>query len=267
MQLFSHTLALSFAKLRMSAPAVHCIPNPVALDLVTNVLLAFGVRPVILQAGEEINDAFNHAQCLMISTDALSAQRAALMLEAAKTAKDKNIPWALDLRGAGEAQFRDKTIYELLNFQPRIVRITQKEVMPVAEHYGFTAKGSETIRTSEEQVEATKFLAKQLNSAIVMTGAVDFVADSTRILRIMNGHPLMAKVAGAGCALVGVMAAFCVIEEDALLAAAVATGVYNIIGEIAGNEASAGPGSFRAAFIDKIYNVDTSTSMRRLKVL
>jgi hydroxyethylthiazole kinase len=266
MQIFSHTLALSFARLRMNAPAVQCISSLVALDFLYNVLLSLGVRPAIIHASEEIGDFSKIAKCLMISTGTLSARGALAMSEAASIAEEKIIPWVLEAHGINETQFRDKTIFELLAFKPDVLRANVKDVMLMAAYFGFESKMRENARTTEEQVEAARFLAKEANCVVAMTGATDIVTNHASTLRITNGHPLMAKVAGMGTALSAVIAAFLTIEDDPLIAAAIAVGVYDIMGEIAGAETE-GPAAFRSAFIDKLYTVDANTAMRRLKIL
>lgn len=266
MQIFSHTLALSFARLRMSAPVVHCISNLVALDFLCNVLLSLGVRPAVIHSSEEIGDFSKIAKCLMISTGTLSARGALAMVEAASIAQEKIIPWVLEAQGAGETQFRDKTIFELLAFKPDVVRAGVRDVMLMAAHFGFEAKVIENARTTEDQVEAARYLSKQVNCVVAMTGATDIITNHASTLRIMNGHPLMAKVAGMGTGLSATIAAFLAIEDDPLMAAAIAVGFYDIVGELAGN-AVEGPAAFRQAFIDSIHNVDANSAMRRLKVL
>lgn len=266
MQIYSHTLALSFARLRMNAPVVQCISNLVALDFLSNVLLSLGVKPAIIHASEEIGDFSKIAQCLVISTGTLSGRGALAMAEAASLAKEKILPWVLDVRGINETVFRDKTTLELLSFEPDVIRANARDVMLLAAHFGFAAKTIENARTSEEQVEAARFLAKEANCVVAMTGASDIITNHADICRITNGHPLMMKVAGMGAALSGVIAAFLAVEDNPLLAAAIAVGVYGIIGELAGIEVE-GPAAFRSAFIDRLYTVDANSAMRRLKVI
>lgn len=263
--IFSHTLALSLVKLRKTAPLVQCISNLVVLDFVYNVLLAVGAKPAIVHAVEEIADFSKLIQGLMINTGALFGTGAQAMVEAASLAQSKNTPWVLDPQGLGHANSRDKTIYELLAFRPSVVRAKPSEVMIMARHFEYESKGSEA-RTTEDHVIAARWLSRKTGAIIVMSGPTDVVTDHERTLRITNGHSLMSKAAGMGCALSAVIACFAIIEEDPLLAAAIAVGIYNIIGEIVGEDVE-GPMEFRNAFVDKLHTVDANNAMRRLKVL
>ncbi|MES2907169.1 MAG: hydroxyethylthiazole kinase, partial [Pseudomonadota bacterium] len=234
MQVFSHTLALALVKLRKSKPQVQCISNLVALDFVYNVMLVLGTMPAIVHASEEIADFSKIAQSLMINTGTLSGRGALAMLEAASLAQAKQVPWVLDPNGVGQADFRDKTIFELLTFGPSVIRAKAREVMMMAHHFGYESRINETARTSEDNVEAARYLANKTSAVIVMTGPTDIITDHENTLRIANGHPLMSKVAGIGCALSATIAAFCAIEENSMLAAVIAVGIYDIIGEIVG---------------------------------
>jgi hydroxyethylthiazole kinase len=266
MQIFSHTLSLALTKLRMNAPLVQCICDPVALDFLYNVLLSLGVKPEITYASEEIADFSNLSQCLMISAGAFSGQGASAMIEAANLARGKKIPWVLEPRGVGKTQFRDKTIYELFSFEPNVVRTNFQDVMQMARHWGYEGKAIEKARSIEEQLEAARFLSGQTKAVIVMTGATDLITDNTHTLRIMNGNALMTKTAGMGSALSATIAAFLSVEQEPLVAAATGVGIFDIIGELAGAEAEA-PAAFRSAFIDKLFSADANSAMRRLKVL
>ncbi|TGR95069.1 hydroxyethylthiazole kinase, partial [Mesorhizobium sp. M1C.F.Ca.ET.188.01.1.1] len=85
----------------------------------------------------------------------------------------------------------------------------------------------------------------------IETGPVDHLSDATRRVRIVNGHPWMAKVTGTGCLSGGVIAAFMAVEQDALAAAASALAVTGVSAELAASCAR-GPGTFEPAFLDAL---------------
>ena len=51
--------------------------------------------------------------------------------------------------------------------------------------------------------------------SVLVTGAVDYVTDGARVAALGNGHPLMTRVTGVGCAM-GALAAACVASACAL---------------------------------------------------
>ncbi len=93
-------------------------------------------------------------------------------------------------------------------------------------------------------------LALRTGGVVAVSGPVDYVTDGALAYRVANGHPLMARVTVMGCALNGVIAAFCV-GQPVLEATAAALGCYGLAGEQAAHVAN-GPGSFQPAFIDAL---------------
>ena len=100
---------------------------------------------------------------------------------------------------------------------------------------------------------------------MAVSGATDVITDGQRVVRVHNGHPMLTKITGAGCALGAVMAAFASLEEDPLVAAVAAASVYTIAAESAA-EKSSGPGTFAPAFLDELANVESDTIRGRMDV-
>ena len=75
------------------------------------------------------------------------------------------------------------------------------------------------------------------------------------ILAVANGHSMMARVTGTGCALTALIAACCVVTPGPLAATAHALAIFGLAGELAASEAL-GPGSFRVRLVDVLYNMD-----------
>jgi thiamine-phosphate diphosphorylase/hydroxyethylthiazole kinase len=90
-----------------------------------------------------------------------------------------------------------------------------------------------------------------------MTGKVDYVSDGYRTFAIENGHEYLGKITGSGCMATTAIACFlAVIPEDPLIAAVAGLVVIGIAGELAVKRDDVlGPGSFRAALIDELYNL------------
>jgi hydroxyethylthiazole kinase len=77
---------------------------------------------------------------------------------------------------------------------------------------------------------------------------------------------MMGKVVGTGCMAASVIASFAAVEKDYVKAAASALACFGIAGELAAKEAK-GPGTFKEAFFDELYNLDEKTvrSMARIE--
>jgi hydroxyethylthiazole kinase len=85
------------------------------------------------------------------------------------------------------------------------------------------------------------------------------------MIKVHNGHPLMPRVTGLGCAATALCGAFAAVNPNPYLATAHGMAVMGIAGEIAA-EKSIGTGSFHVQFLDALYNLSEEQIVRYLKV-
>ena len=258
-------------RLREKRPLVQNITNFVAMDISANALLAIGASPAMVHAVEEVQDFLAFSDALVINTGTLSAPFAASMKLAAARADSLGKPWVLDPVGAGATAFRNQLIGELLGFRPSIIRGNASEILSVARIAALSdiaavPKGVDSQHATAMAESAAVALARQTGGVVAATGAVDFITDGTREFRLANGDAMMTRITALGCSLSAVCAAFASLSDDFCTAAASAIGVYGVAGEIAAL-ASYGPGSFRTAFLDALYNLTPADLTARLKVL
>jgi len=69
-----------------------------------------------------------------------------------------------------------------------------------------------------------------------------------------NGHEMLKTITGTGCMATTVVAIFCAVEQDRLVAAASALACYGLAAERAAR-GTRGPGSFRASLLDELYHM------------
>lgn len=94
-------------------------------------------------------------------------------------------------------------------------------------------------------------------------GGLDRCHDT--VVRVANGHPLMAKVTGMGCTASAITGAFVAVNPSSLQAAAHAMAVMGIAGEMAA-ERAVGPGSCQVHFLDALSCLGESDIAQRLKM-
>ena len=95
-------------------------------------------------------------------------------------------------------------------------------------------------------------------ATVVVTGKEDIVADEKSLIRVMNGHPMMANIVGTGCMATSVIGTFAAVEKDLVAASVAGLVCYEIAAEIAAQEAK-GPGSFKEKLFDAVFNLDAET--------
>lgn len=244
------------ASLRAARPLVQNITNYVSMDIAANALLAIGASPAMVHAPEEIEEFGAFIGALTVNIGTLSKPWVDAMVAAAALAHKTGKPWVLDPVGAGASRFRNETAVALCAHRPTVIRGNASEIMAVAAALGVSRstarpKGVDSADSTADAEAIGVDLARHVGCTVVATGAVDVLTDGTAVRRIANGSPLMAQVTAIGCALSGIVAAFCAVEPNGFEAASAATAVVGLAGERAARTATL-PGSFRTAFIDAL---------------
>jgi thiamine-phosphate diphosphorylase/hydroxyethylthiazole kinase len=71
---------------------------------------------------------------------------------------------------------------------------------------------------------------------VLLTGPVDYLSDGTCTLAIYNGHPLLGKITGSGCALGSTVASYLAVHKKYKLLAVLAAILHYEIAAQAGEK-------------------------------
>ena len=244
--------ATNLGAVRAARPLVHNITNFVVMNFTANVLLAAGASPVMAHAENEVEEMVSLARALVLNIGTLEDAWIAAMLKAGKKASALGVPVILDPVGAGATRLRTKAARRILaETRVTLVRGNASEILALG---GGTAKikGVDAADSVEAAADRAVALARELKVPVAITGAVDFITDGQRILRVANGHPLMSGVTGTGCGATAIIGAFAGVDPDPMSAAATALAYYGLAGEQAAAGAP-GPGSFAVHFLDALH--------------
>jgi hydroxyethylthiazole kinase len=238
-------------RLRAQTPRVHCITNTVAQNFTANALLAVGALPSMTTSLEEIGEFVAHTQALLVNLGTFDGERRKAVTIALDTAKKNKIPWVLDPVLIDRSPLRAIFAREMTVRGPQALRLN---------HVEFS-----TLSGTSPVPDALSLYAKDHKVVVGLSGASDFVTDGSRLATLANGHPWMAKVTGMGCVASALTAACLAVESDAWRATATALLLLGIAGEVAAVQTK-GPGSFAAAIIDALANLDGATIIERARV-
>lgn len=255
--------AQSLARIRERTPLIHNITNFVVMNETANVLLALGASPVMAHAIEEVREMVAYAGALVLNIGTLEESWIEAMLAAGEEANARGVPVVLDPVGAGATTLRTTTTERIRSaIRVAVVRGNAAELATIA---GMEAKirGVDSVSSGAPDSVA-RLAAARFGGAAVVSGAVDYVADATRVAEVRNGHPLMGRITGSGCMATAIVGAFLAVEPDPFLAAAEAMIAFGIAGELAA-ERSAGPGTFRPHLMDAVAALDEATILARAK--
>ncbi|MBY2965230.1 hydroxyethylthiazole kinase [Rhizobium leguminosarum] len=251
--------------MREKPPLVQCITNYVAMNIAANVLLASGASPAMVHAAEEAGEFAGIASALTINIGTLSTQWIDGMQAAAKAATSAGKPWVLDPVAHFATAFRRNAVADLLALRPTIIRGNASEIIALA---GGESRGQGVdSRDPVEQAEGSaRWLAERQRAVVAVTGAVDFVTDGERAVRIEGGSALMPQVTALGCSLTCLVGAFAATAPEDIFGATVAAlATFAIAGEEAALGA-AGPGSFSWRFLDALAALDAETLDARARI-
>lgn len=240
---------------RAEKPLVHHITNWVTICDCANIVKSFGASPVMAHAREEASEMAGIADSLVLNIGTLTSETVRSMILAGGAANKKGIPVVLDVCGAGATSFRDEKCFEILeSTRIDIIKGNSSEVARIAGE-SVRTRGVDSSGVSGELSGIARALAEERGSVVVITGEEDIVADSTRGIRVRNGHPMMASVVGTGCMATSVIGAFAAVEKDLLEASVAGLVCYEIASEIAAKRAG-GPGSFKELLFDAVHALD-----------
>lgn len=255
----------SVEDIRAKSPLIHNITNYVVMNNTANALLAIGASPVMIHAEEEVEDMAAVASALVINIGTISAPWVRGMFKAFAKAASCGVPVVIDPVGAGATPYRTGTVRDLIRSgRPTIIRGNASEILALTGDR-LKTKGVDSTAASDEALYAAQNISKTYRCAVCVSGAVDYVVEGERVVKVANGHPMMPKVTGLGCTASALCGAFAAVDRDPLTAAAKAMAVMGIAGEIAA-EQSPGPGSLQMHLIDALYRLTKEDIERRLKV-
>ena len=245
-------------RLAEDKPLVHHITNYVTVNLVANVTLCTGALPVMAHSAEEVEEMEGLASALVLNIGTLDSRQIEAMLLAGKTANERGIPIVLDPVGAGATKLRTRTAERLLS-ELRVAAVCGNagEIATLA---GLSAEVRGVESLAGDAREAATQAARALGVTVAATGPTDYVSDGDRLLAVENGHPLMSRIVGSGCASTAVVGCFAAAGggDPETLAAALA--YFGRAGEVAAGKAD-GPGTFDPRFLDALFRLSGDPSL------
>lgn len=268
--------------IQQEAPLIHCITNPISINDCANILLAIGARPIMAEHPDEVAEITAIAKGLALNLGNITDARMASMKISAGVAKDKGIPFVLDLVGLSCSRLRQKYAKELLQIAvPDIIKGNISELrtllgLPTTPGMGIEA-GQKEMVTQENALEYAKIFQKQAmeyHTILLATGPIDLVVSSEEAYIIANGSNALASITGTGC-MNNVLAGACLagvhgISSQAAnntLAAILSCLLLGIAGEnIQDIYLNQGPGSFHYSLMDSISKLTSHTIAKQCNI-
>lgn len=258
--------------MRKKMPLVHFLTNYVTVNDVANMMLASGGSPIMSDDIHEVEDITSICDATVINIGTLNERTIGSMIVAGRKANALGHPVIFDPVGAGASSYRTETTFRLLQeVQFSVIRGNISEIKTVNFGNGST-KGVDadiadavTEENLSETIAFAKKLSKKSKAVIVITGAIDVIANEEQAYVVRNGVADMAKITGTGCMLDGVIAG-CVAATPtkALEATVTAVAAFGLCGELAAERTSkmgGGTSMLRSGLIDAMCHLDEDVFM------
>jgi hydroxyethylthiazole kinase len=258
-------VAAVLERVRREQPLVHVITNFVTINIVADGLRAFGARPVMAHAHEEIAEITGASRAVVLNLGTPSTERLQAMWICGEHARAHDIPVVLDPVGVGASQFRTTWALEFLaHTGAQVVRGNSGEIAALVGRHG-TMSGVDGVIGNVDIVAEARAVARAFNTTVAATGATSLVIDGSHACAIENGHPFLPTITGTGDMASALIGACLAVERNAFIAAASGLIALGLAGEHAGAGAR-GPGSFRVALLDALYGLTTQQVMGESRV-
>jgi hydroxyethylthiazole kinase len=253
-------------RIRGRHPLIHHMTNWVVMNDTANATLALGALPVMSHAKEEVAEMVGAAGALVLNPGTLYPDLVEAMLIAGRRANALGVPVVYDPVGVGATAYRNQVGARFLEeLRLEVVRGNSGEVGALA-GAGGVVKGVESVQGVEDPVGVARDLARRKSTVVAITGRRDVLSDGTRVLGVDNGHEMLKTITGTGCMATTVIAVFCAVEPDRLLASAAALASYGVAAEKAARR-SRGPGSFREALLDSLYGLTPADLAKGVRIV
>jgi hydroxyethylthiazole kinase len=254
----------ALGELRARKPMVHHITNTVVMNFTANVTLCLGAAPVMAPSVHESPEMVRYAGALLLNIGTLDPSLVESMLKAGRVANDNGIPVVFDPVGAGATALRTGSALRITDeLDIAIVRGNAGEVLALAGHGG-KVRGVDSMESVGDRKDIISGFAAERGWVVAVTGETDIVTDGRSTAVVRNGHPVMGRVTGTGCAATTCVACFAASMEDRFEAAFAGIACMGIAGETAA-ELAQGPGTFVPRFLDSLAGLDCETVRKRIR--
>jgi len=251
-------------------PIVQMIHNYVSANECADGVIAIGASPIITASVQEAEQVAYRANSISMNAGTINDGQVESMILAGTMANDANIPVILDPAGVSFSKFRAQSILKLLNkIKVSVIKGNYSEIAFLADE-NVSSKGLDSFESDEyDCVNVALKLADKYSCTVILTNKVDIVADSSDVVKIYNGTPMLQKLFCSGD-MVGVLAAaYCGITRNFLTASTAAASIVSLAGEIAAEELvdELDFGTFKTNFFNYLSKIDSDTIKNRLQLL
>lgn len=261
----SQEAARTLQALRDRRPIALLIAGAEKLGLAVDFAAAVGVVPSVAWDEPTVEEAAAQADAVVIDPGVTGALCREAVERSARRAVEAGRPWVLDQSAELDSKSRSDLVHRLIRAQPSVLRGSGRNILAIGlGSRGDSGLGERSVN-SEEALDAAYDLARVVGCVVAVTGDVDYVTNGRSVTAVVNGHPLLHELWGAGYALSVLIAACCAVTRDVMAATVHALAIVAVAGEMAAEQA-AGLASYRLRLIDLLSSLEEDTLVARARI-
>ncbi|CAO1630140.1 unnamed protein product [Parajaminaea phylloscopi] len=189
-------------------PLIQTLTSHVSSTMSANIALAFSSSPIMSHQEAEAEDLGRVTGAIVLNIGTIGEEARRGMKAVGREANKTGKPVVLDPVGVGASAFRKGCVQRILDeTQVTLIKGNAAELSAIAGLSEVASRGVDSgAGTLKDPVGLVKTLAKREKCLVLLTGKTDYLTDGQLVVSCDNGHPLVGKITGSGCAL-GVMLA------------------------------------------------------------
>ena len=272
-------------------PLIQTLTSHVSSTLSANIALAFSASPIMSHQEAEAEDLGKVTGAVVLNIGTIGEEARRGMRAVGNVANRGGKPVVLDPVGVGASSFRKEVVEEIMNHtQITLLKGNAAELSSIAGLNEVQSRGVDSgSGTLKDPVHLVVSLARKERCLVLMTGKEDYLSNGRITVKVSNGHELLGRITGSGCALGVVIAAsmaaacnytkhnniptkdlgsFIVNSDSNLLFIGALMGVLsmNIASELAAERPDVkGPGTFIPALIDELAAITPEKIIQRAR--
>lgn len=246
------------SSLKAEAPLIHNMVSHVSANDCANFLLALGASPIMAEEKLEMSSLSQVAKGLHLNLGTVTTYRFEAMKEAILAYSRVGLPIVLDPVGIASSPYRLASVKTLLDLaMPRVIRGNYAELMCLA-GLATEEKGVDsTLSYDKVKIDIDRLLKTStlLGSILVLSGEEDLIIGQGKVIKVSNGHPMMARLTGCGCMQSALLAGLLAVGEDDFEACLYGVSLMGVLGERAVKRLDSKMGnlSFKIALFDEAF--------------
>lgn len=201
-------------------PLIQTLTSHVSSTMSANIALAFSASPIMSHQDAEAEDLGRVTGAVVLNIGTIGEESRRGMKAVGREANKGGKPIVLDPVGVGASAFRKGCVQTILDdTQVTLIKGNAAELSSIAGLSEVASRGVDSGDGSlKDPIGLVKTLSRKEKCLVLLTGKTDYLSDGNVVVACDNGHPLVGRITGSGCAL-GVMlaagmAAACNLTKD-----------------------------------------------------